>query len=179
MELINYRITEGSAYGWHCYGSHAHTLDSWSGDQNGHSVSIVFDTKTQEVYEVTAYDYKHQRAYRMINADHRAAHSAEAVQHGSNADQAWDDVDYCDLETDDDFVQKTRAIVAGEDYDTRVSVPVEFSDEELLTYMKLAHERDITFNQLVEQALREAIEEYHRDPESMKHRVNKIKTFYT
>ena len=35
---------------------------------------------------------------------------------------------------------------------------MEFSDEELLTYMKLAHERDITFNQLVEQALREAID---------------------
>lgn len=171
MELVDYRITEGTDYGWHCYGSHAHTLDSWSGDQNGHSVSIVFDTKTQEVYEVTAYDYKHQRAYRMINADHRAAHVAEAVQHGYNADQAWDDVDYCDLETDDDFVQKTRAIVAGEDYDTRVSVPVDFSDEELLTYMKLAHERDITFNQMVEQALREAIDEYKRDPQSMQDRA--------
>jgi predicted HicB family RNase H-like nuclease len=35
---------------------------------------------------------------------------------------------------------------------------MEFSDQELLTYMKLAHEQDITFNQLVERALREAIE---------------------
>jgi hypothetical protein len=34
---------------------------------------------------------------------------------------------------------------------------MEFSDQELLTYMKLAHERDITFNQLIEEALREAI----------------------
>jgi len=52
------------------------------------------------------------------------------------------------------------AIIAGEDYDTRVQVPVDFTDEELLTYMKLAHERDITFNQLVEEALRAAIDEY-------------------
>jgi hypothetical protein len=35
---------------------------------------------------------------------------------------------------------------------------MEFSDEELLTYMKLAHEQDITFNQLVERALREALD---------------------
>jgi hypothetical protein len=52
------------------------------------------------------------------------------------------------------------AIREGEDYDTRVLMPVEFSDEDLLKYMKLAHERDITFNQLVEEALLMAIEEH-------------------
>jgi len=63
------------------------------------------------------------------------------------------------------------SIKAGEDYDTRVSVPINFTDEELLKYMKLAHERDITFNQLVEEALREAIEEHKRDPEGAKARA--------
>jgi hypothetical protein len=61
---------------------------------------------------------------------------------------------------DDDFIQKCLAIREGEDYDTRVLMPVEFSDEDLLKYMKMAHERDITFNQLVEQALLTAIEEH-------------------
>ena len=59
----------------------------------------------------------------------------------------------------DDFIQKCLAIRAGEDYDTRVQVPVDFSDEELLQYMKLAHERDMTFNELVEEALRHALVE--------------------
>jgi predicted HicB family RNase H-like nuclease len=36
---------------------------------------------------------------------------------------------------------------------------VDFSDRELLAYMKLAHEQDITFNQLVVQALTEAIKQ--------------------
>jgi hypothetical protein len=40
-----------------------------------------------------------------------------------------------------------------------VQVQVDFSDEDLLQYMKIAHERDITFNQLVEDALRQAIED--------------------
>ena len=57
------------------------------------------------------------------------------------------------------FIQKALAIRAGEYYDTRVQVPVDFSDEELLQYMKLAHERDMTFNELVEEALRHAIAE--------------------
>lgn len=50
-------------------------------------------------------------------------------------------------------------IQAGETYDTRVKVPVDFSDEELLQYMKLAHDRDMTFNEFVEEALRHALVE--------------------
>jgi collagenase-like PrtC family protease len=74
-----------------------------------------------------------------------------------------DDVNYVDLEVADDFIQKCLAIKLGQEYDTRVSVPVDFSDEDLLTYMKLAHEKDITFNQLMEQALIAAIEKYSPD----------------
>ena len=62
METVNYRITEGSDYGWQCYGHNAYMLDSWNGEQDGHSLTIIFDTKTQEVYEVQAHDYVNQRA---------------------------------------------------------------------------------------------------------------------
>jgi len=159
MELVGYRITEGSDYMWQCYGSNAYALDSWNGEQDGHSFTVIFDTKDQTVYEVQAHDYVHNRAYRMINEDFRKKNKKEAKKRDIDKDNAWDDVDYVDLDVDDDFFQKCLAIQEGEDYDTRVSVPMEFSDEELLTYMKLAHERDITFNQLVEQALRHAIAE--------------------
>ena len=68
MEVANYRITEGSDY--YAYGG-AYALSSWSGDQDGYSLEIVFDQKTQEVYEVQACDYKHNRAYRLINERHK------------------------------------------------------------------------------------------------------------
>ncbi len=163
METVDYKVTEGSEYCWMCYGPNAYRLDSWNQEQEGHTVSIVFDTRTHVVYEATAYDYKRERAYRLINPDFKDAHSEESADRGVLENQAWDDVDYVDLETDEDFLEKARAIVADEDYDTRVQVPVNFTDEELLSYMKAAHERDITFNQLVEMALREAIEQHHRD----------------
>jgi hypothetical protein len=156
--LVGYRITEGSDYMWQCYGSDAYALDSWNGEQDGHSFTVIFDTKTQVVYEVQAHDYVHDRAYRMINPDFQKKNRKEAKKRDIDKDNAWDDVDYVDLDVDDDFIQKCLAIRAGEDYDTRVSVPMEFSDQELLIYMKLAHEQDITFNQLVERALREALE---------------------
>ena len=175
MEVVEYRITEGSAYQWGCFGHNAYSLDSWDGEQDGHSFTIIFDNKTQEVYEVQAHDYTHQRAYRLINPDYVEQYRTEAKSRNTLADQAWDDVDYVDLETDDDWIQKAQAIAAGEDYDTRVSVPVDFSDEDLLKYMKLAHERDITFNQLVTEALIEAIDEYKRDPAVMKDKAEQWK----
>ena len=157
MGAVGYRITEGSTYGWNCFGSNAYALDSWNGEQDGHSASIVFDTRTQEVYQVTAYDYTRERAYRLINPAYKEAHDEEGGNRDINISEAWENVEYTDLELASDFIEKLTAIVNEEDYDTRVSVPVDFSDEELLTYMKLAHEKDITFNQLIETALREAI----------------------
>jgi hypothetical protein len=159
MEIVDYRITEGSDYCWHCYGPNAYCLDSWNGDQDGHSLSIVFDTKTQEVYEVQAHDYRHNRAYRLTNPEYLSSRDDEARERGVDKKEAWDDLEYVDLDVDDDFIQKALAIVAEEDYDTRVSVPVDFTDEELLMYMKMAHDRDMTFNQFVEEALRAAIDD--------------------
>jgi predicted DNA-binding ribbon-helix-helix protein len=37
--------------------------------------------------------------------------------------------------------------------DNRVDVPIELTDDDWYTLMKMAHERDITLNQLVEQIL--------------------------
>jgi hypothetical protein len=172
MELVDYRITEGGEFGWRCYGPNAYRLDSWNGLQNdgGYSFGMVFDTQTQEVYEVEAADYTNNRAYRIINSNYREAYNREALEHNC-ADYAWDDVKFTDLEVDEDFVQKGRAIIEGKNYDTRVSLPLEFTNEELLKYMKIAHDRDITFNQFVEQALVAAIEQYQRDPEGMKARA--------
>jgi hypothetical protein len=161
MELVGYKITEGGDYGWGCYGPNSYSLSSWNGvhGKGGYSFDIVFSTKSQKIYEVSMCDYTNDRAYRMINPKFQEKHRKEAEMRDVNLNEAWDDVDYVDLDVLDDFIQKALAIRAGESYDTRVSVPVDFSDEELLQYMKLAHERDMTFNELIEEALRHAIKE--------------------
>jgi len=165
MELVDYKITEGSEYGWSCYGPNAYTLDSWNGvhGAGGYSFSIIFSTKTQKVYEVSVCDYTNDRAYRMIAENKQEKHRNESEMRDVDLKEAWDEVNYVDLDVVDDFVQKAMAIRAGEPYDTRVSVPVDFSDEELLHFMKIAHDRDMTFNQLVEEALRMAIDEHRQN----------------
>ena len=173
MELVDYKITEGSDFGWQCYGPNAYALDSWNGvhGKGGYSFSIVFSTKTQKVYEVSVCDYTNDRAYRMINPSKVEKHRKEATGRGVNLNEAWDDVDYVDLEVVDDFIQKCLAIKAGEDYSTDVSVPLDLPDDLLLEAAMNAHRQNITLNEYINNALREMIAEYERDPEGAKARA--------
>jgi hypothetical protein len=164
MELVDYKITEGGDFGWQCYGPNAYCLDSWNGvhGKGGYSFSITFSTKTQKVYEVSVCDYTNDRAYRMIVENKQDKHRKEAENLSVNLNQAWDDVDYVDLEIDDDFIQKCLAIRAGEDYSTDVSVPLDLPDDLLMFAFKAAHEKNITFNEYVNQALRSLIDEVNK-----------------
>ena len=145
MELVDYKITEGSDYFTNIPG--LYSLSSWNEQQDGFSIAVVFDPKdNQRVYMVEACDYARNFAYRLVD-------SALEVDN-----QAWDDNEWTTLESDDDFIQKAMAIKAGEEYDTRVSVPLDLEDGLLFELMKLAHERDITLNQMVEEILREVID---------------------
>jgi hypothetical protein len=154
MELVDYRITGGSEFQWQCYGTLAQTIDS---DGVKHSVSVVFDRGDQLVYEVTVCDYVNNRAYRMIDPNFKFGHDDEAAGRDVPANQAWDDVLYTDLETDEDFMAKARAIIAREPYDTRISIPITLPDDEMLVLMTMAHERDMTFNDFVEDIIRKTL----------------------
>jgi len=160
MELVDYRITEGGDYGWQCFGPNAYQLSSWNGlhDKGGWSFNIVFSTKTQKVYEVTVCDYTRNRAYRMIVENKQEKHRKEAEHKSELANQAWDDVEYVDLEVVDDFIQKCLAIRAGEDYSTDVSVPIDLPDDLLLFAFKAAHAENMTFNDWMNKMLKSFID---------------------
>ena len=164
MELVDYKITEGSDYGWQCYGPNSYCLDSWNGvhGKGGYSFSITFSTKTQKVYEVSMCDYTNDRAYRMINPKFQEKHRKEAKSKSQLANQAWDDVDYVDLEVADDFFQKALAIQAGEDYSTDITVPLELPDELILQAALAAHKQNITLNEYINLALANLVDSYNR-----------------
>lgn len=158
METVGYKIREGGGFQWNCYGENAYYLDYWNNEHNGHSMSIIFDTLTQDVYEVIVHDYKNERAYRLVNPAYLTSHQEEAKNRNVSMNEAWDRVNYVDLETEEDFSQKARAIISGEKYDTRVQLPLELEDDEIFKLMKLAHESDITLNQLVQKILQEEVD---------------------
>ena len=159
LEAIDYRITGGSEYQWKCFGDNARYLDSDSPVLNEYSVSCVFDSVDQTVYSIEAWDYDNDRVYRWIHPAYVKKHMKACAKHDVDVYSASDTMNYTDLDVAADILEKARAIVLQEEYDTRVMVSVDFTDEDLLQYMKLAHSMDITFNELVEQALENAIGE--------------------
>lgn len=168
METINYKITEGSEYLWQCFGPNCYRLDSWSGALNDHkdddyTISVLFDTENQIVYQIEAHDYKNNRSYRWTNPGFQEEFKKEVQEKLQDKDRdfAYDNVKFTELEVEEDFLKKAKAIVEGKNYDTRVSVPIELDDDELFRLMKSAHEQDITLNQLVENILSKVIEVEH------------------
>lgn len=144
MELVDFKITDGGEY--YLGDMTLYSLESWDGNQDGYSVNVVFDPKDeQRVHIVEVCDYKNQRAYR------RCASSQDDSD-------AWDGVSWVDLETDEDFIEKTVAITKGVEYDDRVSIPLTLTDDELLVLFKLAHAADVTFNEYVARVVQEQID---------------------
>jgi hypothetical protein len=157
MECISYRITEGSEYMWNCYGPDAYSLDSGS-NYGDNTVSVVFDKTTQEVYQMEAWDYANRRSYRWINPAYIDAIKAESKKRNIIFEQSIDDEKFIDIDSVKDMLEKATAISNGEEYDTRVTIELNFDDDELFLMMKMAHEMDISFNKFVEHILTDAIE---------------------
>lgn len=161
LEAIDYKITEGSEYCWDIYSPDTHRLDRQT--ESGNSVSCVFDTKEHFVYEMEAWDNSNDRVYRWIHPDYINNYKAECKDRNVVFKNACDDVNFIDIEVEVDMLEKVRAIASDTEYDTRIQVEIDFSDEELFQYMKFAHNMNITFNQLVEQALQAAIDKHKEE----------------
>lgn len=172
LEAIDYKITEGSDYGWNCYGPNARYLDSYKEDH--YSISALFDSQDQFVYAIELWDYVNHREYRWQHPNYRDEFLAEAKERDIDPTESLDGSKFVELDVAGDILEKIRAVVAGEEYDTRVQIEVDFSDEDLLQYMKLAHQMDITFNELVERAVKSAIDEYHSDPTGYKDKAKRF-----
>ena len=161
METVNYRITEGYEYQWNCFGYNAYGIDSWV--SKNYTISVIFDTKTQVVYQSEAHDYVNNRSYRWTNPEYAQKHAEEAKERGIDPNNAFDDVNFVNLDVEEDFLEKAKAIIAGEEYDTRVMINIDLPDGVLFHLMNAAHKRDITLNQLVEEILRVELARYKND----------------
>jgi hypothetical protein len=161
-EITDHRITEGSEYCWNCY-PNARYL---SYESEFAHVSVLYSTETQEIYEADVSvkvdnwfdEDKNMRPYRWLNPEYKDAMISEAKTRKVKWRKAWDDVKWIDLEVEEDFLEKTKAIFNGESHDKRIQVPIELEDDVMLELCMEAHKRDITLNQMVEKVLREVID---------------------
>ena len=156
MEAIDYRISEGSDFLWECYGPNVYALDA---NDDHFSTSIIFNNRTQEVYEVDVSDYLKNRAYVFRNPLYKDKYYQEAMDKNVRPTEAWDSVDFIEIEVAEDFLEKMRAIISGKDYDTRIQIQVNLDRDLMFQLMTIAHERDITLNSLIDLILAEELKE--------------------
>lgn len=159
-EAFDHKISGGDNYLWNCW-ENARFLEYRS---DYAYVSAVFNTETQEVYEVNVsvdtdtWD-PDIRPYRWLNPEYKQAYLDEAESRNIDPEQAWDDIKWYDLETPEDFLEKATAIFNGDDtFDKRVELPIDLEDDLLLKVALMAHERDITMNKMFEIILQKAID---------------------
>ena len=98
LELVDYKITEGSE--WYCNIPGTYSLSFWNGDQDGVSSTCVFDPKMDQfVYLIELCDYKNNKAYRLHD---------EAIDCDS---EAWDGVDFINMKTKQEFLSICEQIL--------------------------------------------------------------------
>lgn len=153
-EALQHKITGGSEFGWQCW-PNARYLDYES--EFAHA-SVVFNTETQEIYSAEVNDKLDEvKPYRWMNPSYKELYVDEAKKRNTDPNRAWDDTTWYDLETTEDWCEKASAIFKGEEFDTRVQVPLNLEKDELFKLMEMAHERDVTLNKMVEIILEEMI----------------------
>lgn len=156
-EALGHAITEGSEYQWQSFPD-ARILDYAS---EYATASVVFSTKTQEVYEASVeFIISDSRPYRWINQTYKDSYIAEYESKGLDPQIAWDDVRYIDLDIADDFLEKANCMFDGVVPDPRIQVELDLDDTTLLQIAKEAHKRDITLNQMIQHVLQTFIDNH-------------------
>lgn len=158
INAINYKITGGSDYGWQCFGNNARWLDS---EDSKYSASIVFNNETQMVFVAEVHEYVNNRSYRWINPLYATEYASEFKSRNIDNTLAYDNIKFVDLEVANDWIEKCTAITSYNfDYDPRVQIELNLSEAEIFHLMTLAHKKDVTLNQYVEDLLQTAIEKH-------------------
>ena len=115
------RVSDGSDYLWNCYGPNSRYIDFVDVASSDYC-SVVFDCRTQTVYEVNLHVPGQDQAFKWINPDFESAYVAECAERGIESNVAWDSVKYTMI-TEDLVMSYTKDI--GDMYYDDLPVPEE------------------------------------------------------
>ena len=153
LNIPNICFEEVERFEWNCF-PNTFYFDGHS--KNGNFYSILVSMKTFDVYEIECLDGKLNATYKWVNPEHKEFLDKESERRNAYPDEV-ENVHY--LEVEDDVIEKMEAIVNDREYDTRIMIPLDFTDEEFIKIAKAAHEKDITINKFIEMALEFAMKE--------------------
>jgi len=119
MIAASSRVCGGTEYQWQCYGSDARYIDFADTDGLEFS-SVVFDTKTQTVYELAVNVPGYRQAFIWRHPDFEKAHLSECQARSIEPNVAWDDVMY-EVVDDKTILEYVKDV--GETYYDNLPIP--------------------------------------------------------
>jgi hypothetical protein len=135
-----------------------HVMKFFEAAENGMQKTAVmqFDPEEGSVYSVSVQSYspsesKTVHAYRFLNPEHRGEDCFDV-----NTNEV-------SLEMPEDWIEKATAIRHGEAFDSRVLLQLDLPEETMHQLMLLAHQQDLTLNQLVAKIMKEHIEKLEKE----------------
>lgn len=162
LSAFEYKISDGTKFCWDCFPD-ARYLDFESEHAYG---GLIFNTVDQTVYQAEVIA-KEENAipYRWIDEKFVHAYKSECATRGVT-DHAWDDVNWTEIEYEEDILDVIKHVFFGKPYDGKSVISLEVDRDELFNWMLTAHEQNITLNQFVENALRAKIDEVLKQSKS-------------
>lgn len=147
MKVACYNVCEGSDFLPSCYGVGLKLFEFAAVDEDEEAVSCIFDPKTQIVHEITfiAGDVP----VKWVSPEFRVKNSESKTKDGSR-DFAWEGVPWTDMQDLQEILGLINDYYKGyENEQLLISVTPEIE----LALFKLAHRKDMTVNQVVEDIL--------------------------
>lgn len=160
-EIMDHCADNSFIHQWDIFYGYAYNISRC--DDGKYYVDVTYDYRDGRILVAEVSDYINKRAYRWVEPSFKEEYNEWQSEHGfSNFSEAVD-IDgnkYIELSSDEKFCKLAKAIINGEEYDDRETIELEIHDSELLALMKLAHEKDITLNQLVTEILENEISKF-------------------
>lgn len=153
LSLIQFEITDSSKYLWKSFGPNARYLDN---ETEVYSLSCVFDTKTQEIYLLSfSLNAQNSPTYHWVPPSHYQAYIQEHIDNNLDYTKHDDEcpIIYCD--TVQNFI---NTVHINTDLPKQETVSIELDTDLILALTKIAMEKNITLDTLINNILRDFIE---------------------
>ena len=169
MKAAHFKIAEGSEYGWDCFGDkdEVYSLDfsETLGSFDTNSASVVFNRRTGQVFEVTAYD-KSDNCFRWIDPQYVSVVKTEFETRNLDFKVAYDNNQFVDVHDETTILEILEILILNPDASEYLApyleeedsiITIKMTDSELALISRAAHLKNMTLNQFMIEAVQHSI----------------------
>ena len=156
LKAVSYRISNSTQYLYSCFGSNQPRLIEFLDVNENPCGNFTLDS-LGKVYEIVVELAEKNKCYRWIDFEFKNALFNEVVNKGFDPNIAWENIKYTEIESLEDMLIKVEAICKNIPFDERILKPLKLSDDEFLILARMAHEKDVTLNELINLKINDSI----------------------